>query len=92
MNPTTPQQPTGLLLDKQEIAPKVHRYLFRAPDIARRRPGQFVIVRLGEGGERVPLTIADADSERMHFTQTVVNGIESFTDELERFVEVFFHG
>ena len=72
MNPTTPQQPTGLLLDKKEIAPKVHRYLFHAPDIARRRrPGQFVIVRLGEGGERVPLTIADADSEKGTITLVV---------------------
>ena len=26
-----------------------------------RRPGHFVIVRVGEGGERIPLTIADAD-------------------------------
>ena len=57
------QPPHGLLLTKEELAPKVHRYVFRAPDIARRRkPGQFVIVRLGEGGERIPLTIADADA------------------------------
>jgi ferredoxin--NADP+ reductase len=36
--------------------------VIEAPRIAEiRRPGQFVIVRLGEGAERIPLTIADAD-------------------------------
>ncbi|MDE7126253.1 MAG: sulfide/dihydroorotate dehydrogenase-like FAD/NAD-binding protein, partial [Muribaculaceae bacterium] len=29
-----------------------------------RRPGHFVIVRTGENGERIPLTISDADTER----------------------------
>jgi ferredoxin/flavodoxin---NADP+ reductase len=50
------------ILEKREIAPKVTRYVVRAPAIARaRRAGQFVIVRVREGGERIPLTIADAD-------------------------------
>ena len=36
--------------------------MIKAPRIARKqRPGQFVIVRLDECGERIPLTIADAD-------------------------------
>jgi len=55
----------GVLLEKSFLAPKVTRYLVRAPDVARRRrPGQFVIVRMREGGERIPLTIADGDKER----------------------------
>jgi NAD(P)H-flavin reductase len=50
------------ILAKELIGPDVLRYRISAPDIARRRrPGQFVIVRICEGGERVPLTIADAD-------------------------------
>ena len=54
----------GTLIEKTTIAPKVTRYVIYAPDIARRRrPGQFVIVRLHEGAERIPLTIADADPE-----------------------------
>jgi ferredoxin--NADP+ reductase len=54
-----------VLLEKELIAPKVIRYVIRAPLVARRRrPGQFVIVRLHEGGERIPLTIADADTEK----------------------------
>ena len=44
------------------LAPNLHRLVVRAPRIAKaRRPGQFVIVRRGEGDERIPLTIADAD-------------------------------
>ena len=48
---------------KNEIlAPQVHRIVVRAPRVAAAmKPGQFVIVRLKEGAERIPLTIADAD-------------------------------
>ncbi|ABQ26591.1 sulfide/dihydroorotate dehydrogenase-like FAD/NAD-binding protein [Geotalea uraniireducens] len=44
------------------LAPNLHRMVIRAPRIAPvRRPGQFVIVRVGRGDERIPLTIGDAD-------------------------------
>ncbi|MFC1485410.1 sulfide/dihydroorotate dehydrogenase-like FAD/NAD-binding protein [Candidatus Latescibacterota bacterium] len=47
---------------KELIAPGVTRTIIEAPKIARRRkPGQFVILRLYEEGERIPLTIVDAD-------------------------------
>jgi NAD(P)H-flavin reductase len=50
------------ILSRAVIGPDVCRYVISAPDVARRRkPGQFVIIRICEGGERVPLTIADAD-------------------------------
>ena len=46
------------------IAPSIPRMEVRAPRIAAaRQAGQFVIVRCSEGGERIPLTIADADPE-----------------------------
>lgn len=46
----------------QQLSPNVHRLVVEAPRIAQiRQPGQFVIVRLGPGAERIPLTIADAD-------------------------------
>ncbi len=52
------------VLANEEIAPQLHRMVVSAARIARaRRPGQFVIVRVGEGGERIPLTIADDDAE-----------------------------
>ncbi|MHC4294758.1 MAG: sulfide/dihydroorotate dehydrogenase-like FAD/NAD-binding protein, partial [Planctomycetota bacterium] len=50
------------VVSNEELAPEVHRLVIRAPRVAAaRRPGQFVIVRHGEAGERIPLTIADAD-------------------------------
>ncbi|MGE5242836.1 MAG: sulfide/dihydroorotate dehydrogenase-like FAD/NAD-binding protein [Betaproteobacteria bacterium] len=53
------------ILTKETLAPDVVRLWLDAPVIARkRRPGQFVIVRTDESGERIPLTIADADPAR----------------------------
>ena len=47
---------------KSQLSPNVTRLDVVAQRIAQiRQPGQFVIVRRGEGGERIPLTIADAD-------------------------------
>ncbi|MBN2357619.1 sulfide/dihydroorotate dehydrogenase-like FAD/NAD-binding protein [candidate division KSB1 bacterium] len=53
------------ILSKEKIAPLVTRFVVTAPDIARKRKaGQFVIIRVNEEGERIPLTIADADAEK----------------------------
>jgi ferredoxin/flavodoxin---NADP+ reductase len=50
------------ILEKENLAPQVFRYLIDAPDIARKAlPGQFVIIRLDEMGERIPITISDFD-------------------------------
>ncbi len=47
------------------IAPGIKRFTIEAPRIARKqRPGQFVIVRICERGERIPLTIERSDAER----------------------------
>jgi len=47
-----------------QLSPNVWRLDVEAPRIAAiRQPGQFVIVRLGPGAERIPLTIADAHAE-----------------------------
>lgn len=47
---------------KSILSPNVTRLVVEAPRIAQiRQPGQFVIVRLGPGAERIPLTIAAAD-------------------------------
>jgi len=51
------------VLVKKKLADKVWYYKIHAPLVAKRRKaGQFVILRLWEGGERIPLTIADADA------------------------------
>ena len=53
------------ILEKYELGPKMHYVLMDAPLIARKaRAGQFVIVRVREQGERIPLTIADFDREK----------------------------
>jgi len=50
------------VISNELMAPGIHRIELRAPRVAAARlPGQFVIVRCGEGDERIPLTIADAD-------------------------------
>jgi ferredoxin--NADP+ reductase len=49
-------------MSNQALAPDVNRLVVSAPLVATaRQPGQFVIVRLGPGAERIPLTIADSD-------------------------------
>ena len=50
------------ILSRQQLSPNVTRLDVQAQRITQiRQPGQFVIVHLGEGAERIPLTIADAD-------------------------------
>lgn len=53
------------IVSKEHFSEHVVKLVVEAPMIARsRRAGHFVIVRAGEGGERIPLTIADSDIER----------------------------
>jgi NAD(P)H-flavin reductase len=52
------------VVSNEEIAPALNRIVIEAPRIAKaREPGQFVIIHLDKGGERIPLTIADDDKE-----------------------------
>jgi ferredoxin--NADP+ reductase len=53
------------IISIQELAPKTKMFEVYAPDIAAKaEPGQFVIVIIGEKGERIPLTICDSDKEK----------------------------
>ncbi len=50
------------IVTTERLAPTLTRYVVRAPLVARKRQaGQFVMVRVEEGGERIPLTIVDSD-------------------------------
>ena len=50
------------IISKEHFSEKVFKLVVEAPLIARsRKAGHFVIVRVGEKGERMPLTIAEAD-------------------------------
>ena len=60
------------IIRKEQFSEKVFLFEVEAPLIARsRKAGNFVIVRVGEKGERVPLTIADADVEKGTITIVV---------------------
>lgn len=49
------------IIEKEHFSENVVKLVVEAPEVARaRKPGHFVIVRCGQGGERIPLTIADA--------------------------------
>ena len=53
------------ILAKKELSPNVYAMTIEAPRVARKaQPGQFIILRIDEEGERIPLTIADFDRER----------------------------
>jgi len=48
------------ILEKRTLAPKIKEIVLYAPEIARKvRAGQFIIIRVEEKGERIPLTVAD---------------------------------
>ena len=53
------------IVAKEDLAPVTKLFEVRAPIVARKaQAGQFVIVRIDEEGERVPLTVADYDREQ----------------------------
>ncbi len=60
------------ILSSKLIAPSVQRIEIAQADISRKaRPGQFVLVRASEQGERVPLTIVEADAKNQTITLIV---------------------
>ena len=53
------------ILQKRMLNPSVVLLEIEAPAIAKKaQPGQFIILRVNEQGERIPLTIADFDRQR----------------------------
>ena len=53
------------ILEKKALNPTVTKMVVDAPLVARKaQPGQFIIFRATEDGERIPLTIADYDREK----------------------------
>jgi glutamate synthase (NADPH/NADH) small chain len=60
------------IVKKEQFSEKVFKLVVEAPLIAKsRKAGHFVIVRVGEQGERMPLTIADSDVEAGTITLVV---------------------
>ena len=62
----------NLIVKKKQFSEKVFLFEVEAPLIAKsRKAGNFVIIRIGNKGERMPLTIADADVEKGTITIVV---------------------
>ena len=75
-----------LILKKEPLNPTVTRMVIDTPHIARKaEPGQFIILRVHEDGERIPLTIADFDREQG--TVTIIFQIVGATTELLNHLE-----
>jgi len=70
------------ILSASFIAPNIKRFTIEAPKIAlKRKAGQFVIIRISDVGERIPLTIADSDAKNGTI-DIIVQGIGKTTKEL----------
>jgi ferredoxin/flavodoxin---NADP+ reductase len=60
------------IIETERLSSTITKYVIEAPYIARKRkPGNFVIVRVVETGERIPLTIVDSDSNTETITLIV---------------------
>lgn len=72
-------------IEKAEfLAPLIKRFEIHAPKIAtKRKAGQFVIIRLNQNGERVPLTIVDSNRARGTIT-LIVQGVGKTTRQMNR--------
>jgi NAD(P)H-flavin reductase len=67
---------------REELGRNVIRFVVDAPLVAtHRKPGQFVIIRVTDHGERIPLTIADADPE-MGTISLIVQSVGKTTREM----------
>jgi ferredoxin--NADP+ reductase len=72
------------ILEANFLAPDIKRFVIEAPRVARKRQaGQFVIVRVYDRGERIPLTIADGDPGRGTIT-LIVQGVGKTTRLMNR--------
>lgn len=70
------------ILEKRELAPQVKLIKIYAPDIAdKAQAGQFVIIRVGENGERIPLTLADWENDT-HAITVVLQEVGTTTRKL----------
>jgi ferredoxin/flavodoxin---NADP+ reductase len=75
------------IIEKRQITPVTRLFRVDAPLIARAaHPGQFVIIRVREGGERIPLTIADYNKEAGTVT-IVVQEVGATTQRLSEIPE-----
>jgi len=52
------------ILERQDLVTGIHLFKIEAPNVSKKaRPGQFVVIRIDEKGERIPLTVAGWDEQ-----------------------------
>jgi len=68
------------IIKKEYLNPLVFKMIIDAPEIAKsRKAGHFIILRINDKGERIPLTIADADESKGYITLVVQTvGVSSY--------------
>lgn len=72
------------IIEKEFLSPHVFRMKVEAPEIAKmRKAGQFIILRVSDAGERIPLTIADADPDA-GWIELVVQAVGKTTKDLSQ--------
>jgi ferredoxin/flavodoxin---NADP+ reductase len=72
------------LLLRQDLVPNVHLFKIEAPAVARKaQAGQFIVIRIDDKGERIPLTIADWNADEGSVT-VVFMEVGATTRELAR--------
>ena len=75
------------IVRKEELRPTVTLYEIEAPLVAKKaQPGQFIILRVDENGERIPITINDYNPEKGTVT-IIVQTVGSTTEKLKRLNE-----
>jgi len=72
----------NLIQNAEFIAPDIKRFIIEAPLIARKaQPGQFVILRVWEKGERIPITIVNGNAENGTVT-LIIQGLGKTTRQM----------
>ena len=75
------------IVKKEALKPTVILYEIEAPMVAKKaEPGQFIILRVDENGERIPITIHDFDREKGTVT-IIVQTIGATTEKLRHKAE-----
>ena len=75
------------IVKKEALKPTVTLYEIEAPMVAKKaEPGQFIILRVDENGERIPITIHDYDREKGTVT-IIVQTIGATTEKLRHKAE-----
>ncbi|MDD7463761.1 MAG: sulfide/dihydroorotate dehydrogenase-like FAD/NAD-binding protein [Anaerococcus sp.] len=72
------------IIEKTNLNDATIKFVVKAPEIAKRaKPGQFIILRLDEKGERVPFTISEAEGENITIVVQIVGGTTMRMDKLK---------